>query len=67
MTTFVDVDRARRKCEREHLQNGGRWAAVLMESGEIIVRCEDKAQRIVRKHPRCEIVCSVPEAMEVTP
>lgn len=67
MTTFVAIDRARRKCEREQVLNGGRWCGVRLASGDIIVRCEDKAERLCRKHPECEIVCRVPEQTEVTP
>jgi hypothetical protein len=65
VTTFVRVERARRRCEREHELNGGRWCGVQLESGEIVVRCIDKAERMIRKHPKCEIVCAVPEIGEV--
>lgn len=65
MTTFRLIERARRKAEREHELNGGRWCGVQLEDGSIVVRCADKAERICRKHPRCKIVCAVPEYGEV--
>jgi hypothetical protein len=65
MTTFVLIDHARRKCEREHELNGGRWCGVHIGNGEIVVRTEDKAGRLCRKHPDCKIVCAVPEFTEV--
>lgn len=61
MTTFVTIDRARKKAEREAANNGGTWCGVRLDDGSIVVRCADKAAAMCRKHPTYSIVCTVPE------